>query len=462
MDLYLYNTLTRKKEKFSPHNKNEVKLYSCGPTVYWFQHVGNLSAYVRADVLKRTLKLAGYNVKHVMGITDVGHLVSDDDAGDDKMEKGAKRENISVWDIAEKYTKQFFQDYDSLNIIRADVICKATDYIKEQIQAVETLEKKGFTYTIKDGVYFDSSKDNDYGKLARLDIEGLCAGERVEMADKKCKTDFALWKLSKPEDQRQMEWNSPWGKGFPGWHIECSVFCLENLGDYIDIHTGGPEHIPVHHPNEMAQNKALIGHQVVKYWMHFAWVVLAEGGKMSKSSGHQYLIGDLNDKGSSPLAFRYLMLMSHYSSQVKYSDDIARSAYHSLCRLNNKIVGFKTEDPIETEKTKIWTDRIQKTLFDDLNTAVAITTLREALDDNNLRNGEKLFITGFIDQVLGLDLGTEKIVDIPENVTKMAEQRLIARQQKNWALSDILRDEIANAGFEVKDTADGYELKEKK
>ncbi|MBN2780081.1 MAG: cysteine--tRNA ligase [Alphaproteobacteria bacterium] len=463
MDLFLYNTLTRQKEKFEPYHENEVKMYTCGPTVYWTQHIGNMFAYICADVFKRTLTFAGYHVNHVMGITDVGHLVSDDDTGEDKMEKGARNEGISAWDLAKKYTDQFFADTKSLNIIKPPITCKATDYIQEQIDAVKTLEEKGFTYKTSDGIYFDSIKDPTYGELAKLDIEGLCAGERVEMAEKKCKTDFALWKFSPKNEQRQMEWDSPWGVGFPGWHIECSSFCLSQFGEQVDIHTGGIDHIPVHHTNEIAQNKGITGHRVVKYWLHNNFLVRADGKKLSKSSGDKVFLQDYIEKGYDPLAVRYLALTAHYRTPIKFSEDLVKMAQTALERLNEKVVGLKKDAPAptKTKETNKWLDELKTVLFDDFNTAQAMTVLRDAINDSSLSSEEKLYITYEADRVFGLDLGKEKTIEIPEKVKMMAGQRLIARQQQNWALSDIIRDQIDEAGFVIKDTANGYELKEK-
>ncbi|MHA1541080.1 MAG: cysteine--tRNA ligase [Alphaproteobacteria bacterium] len=465
MKLFLYNTLTREKEEFKPYDKNEVKMYTCGPTVYWYQHIGNMFAYVCADTIKKTLQFAGYKVNHVMGVTDVGHLVSDDDDGEDKMEKGAKRENISVWDLAQKYTDQFFKDTKSLNITKPATICKATDYIQEQIDAVKTLENKGLTYQTSDGIYFDSSKDTTYGELARLDIDGLQAGERVEMAEKKNKTDFALWKFSPKNEKRQMEWDSPWGIGFPGWHIECSSFCLSNLGENIDIHTGGIDHIPVHHTNEIAQNKGITGHKVVNYWLHSNHVVKADGSKISKSDGDKMLVEDFANAGFDPLAYRYLVLMAHYRKKVKFSAELLKMADTSLKRLKNKIIIIKKEareQGEETEHTKIWLDKFKTILFDDFNTAQAMTFLRLTIDSKGLSDKEKLFIVQQCNKVLSLNLGKqEQKCFIPNEVQELAEKRLLAKKNKNWELADTIRNEIEELGFCIEDTSNGYEIKEK-
>ncbi|MBN2675672.1 MAG: cysteine--tRNA ligase [Alphaproteobacteria bacterium] len=463
MKVTLYNTLSRQKEEFIPYDKNEVKMYTCGPTVYWYQHIGNMFAYVWADIFQRTLKFADYNVKHVMGLTDVGHLVSDDDSGEDKMEKGSRREGISVWDLAKKYADQFFKDTASLNIQRPPTVCPATHYIQEQIDAVKKLEENGFTYQTSDGIYFDSSKDPTYGELAKLDIEGLCAGERVEMAEKRCKTDFALWKFSPKDEKRQMEWDSPWGVGFPGWHIECSSFCLSTLGEYVDIHTGGIDHIPVHHTNEIAQNKGITGHRVVKYWIHNNFIVKADGTKISKSEGDKMLVENFVEKGYNPLAYRYLILSAHYRKQMKFSEDLLKMAQTALERLNEKVLELKkeTQEISETTHAVAWLNKIKVVLFDDFNTAQAITVFRDSLN-SDLTDSEKLYIVQEVDRVFALDLGKEIQILIPENIKELAEKRLHARQNKDWAESDRLRDEIETLGYSIKDISEGYEITEKK
>ena len=470
MKLYLYNTLTRKKEEFKPYDKNEVKMYSCGPTVYWTQHLGNMFCYICADVIKKTLQFAGYNVNHVMGITDVGHLVSDDDTGEDKMEKGAKREGVSAWDLAKKYENQFFKDTKRLNIIKPPTICAATKYIKEQIDAVKTLEEKGFTYQTSDGIYFDSSKDATYGELARLDIDGLQAGERVEMAEKKNKTDFALWKFSPKNEKRQMEWDSPWGVGFPGWHIECSSFCLSNLGENIDIHTGGIDHIPVHHTNEIAQNKGITGHKVVNYWLHSNHVVKADGSKISKSDGDKMLVEDFANAGFDPLAYRYLVLMAHYRKKVKFSAELLKMAQTALNRLNGKILSFN-RGSTETMKTTEWLNKFKSVLFDDFNTAQAMIVLRDSINSKDLSDEEKLFIVQQCDKVFSLNLGEERkktsesitrkdvfyitIYDdfglnkITEKLKNYVGEMLEAKTNKDYKNSDFLREKIKKLGFSV-------------
>jgi len=312
MSLKFYNTLTRKLEDFNPLNPPNVGLYTCGPTVYMYAHIGNLRTYIFEDILKRVLLANNYKVNHVMNITDVGHLTSDADTGDDKLEKEAIKENKNAWEIAAFYTAAFQKDLEELNIIPPDIWCKATDHINEQIELVKKLESKGFTYRTDDGIYFDTSKVADYGKLAGLDIEGLRAGIRVEMvAGKKNPTDFALWKFSPTNVKRQMEWDSPWGKGFPGWHIECAAMSMKYLGETFDIHCGGIDHIPVHHTNEIAEAESATGKPFVKYWLHGEFLELKEG-RMGKSEGNAILVSTLKEKGFDPLSYRYLVLNTHY------------------------------------------------------------------------------------------------------------------------------------------------------
>jgi len=317
-ELVLYNTLTRTKEPFAPLEPGRVRIYSCGPTVYNRQHLGNLRTYLFPDLLNRTLRYFGYPVRHVINITDVGHLTSDADSGDDKMEKAARETQTSAWEIAAKWTAVFRADLAKLHFREPDVWCKATDHIPQQIEMIRALEAKGFTYRTGDGIYFDTAKDPHYGELARLDLAAQAASGRIEHAsEKRNPSDFALWKLSPPSAQRQMEWDSPWGRGFPGWHIECSAMSVEYLGKTFDIHTGGADHIPVHHPNEIAQSENALGVRPwVRYWMHTGWLMF-EGEKISKSTGGSVLnLDELIAKGFEPLAFRYFALGGHYRQQL--------------------------------------------------------------------------------------------------------------------------------------------------
>ena len=326
----LYNTMSRQVEEFQPLSNDEVKIYTCGPTVYDYPHIGNWYAFIRWDILVRTLIASGYKVNWVMNITDVGHLVSDADEGEDKLEKGARREGKSAWEIADLYTNYFLKGLDRLNFIKPNQLPKATDNIPEQIDFIKGLEAKGFTYQIDDGVYFDTSKVADYGKLARLNIEALKAGARVEYNQQKhSPTDFALWKFSPTDHQRDMEWDSPWGKGFPGWHLECSALVLKYLGKAIDIHAGGIDHLTVHHPNEIAQSESLNGEPFAKYWLHSNFIQV-DGQKMSKSLGNLITLEDIEAKGYSLEAFRLLVLESHYRSEAQFTWDTIAAAQNRL------------------------------------------------------------------------------------------------------------------------------------
>ncbi|HKZ34226.1 MAG TPA: cysteine--tRNA ligase, partial [Candidatus Nanoarchaeia archaeon] len=314
----LYNTLTRKKEVFKPLKKGQVGVYTCGPTVYWYQHIGNLRTYIFADILKRVFLYNNYKVKHIINVTDVGHLTSDADTGEDKIERAAKREGKTAREIADYYLRIFQEDFKKLNILEPNSWPKATEHIKEQIELIKKLEEKGFTYKTNDGIYFNTGKLKDYGKLARLKIRGLQAGKRISLGEKKNKTDFALWKFSPLGEKRQQEWDSPWGIGFPGWHIECSAMSMKYLGENFDIHTGGQDHIQIHHTNEIAQSEAATGKPFVRYWLHGAWL-LFRGRKISKSLGGLYTISELEKLGFEPIDFRYLCLGTHYRKPLSFT-----------------------------------------------------------------------------------------------------------------------------------------------
>jgi cysteinyl-tRNA synthetase len=342
--LRLFNSLTRELETFSPIHPGEARVYSCGPTVYNYPHIGNMRAYVFADVLGRTLSWKGYQLTHVINITDVGHLTGDTDDGDDKLEVAAKKEGLDAWAVAKRYTDAFFQHAALLNIKRPKIICKATDFIKEQIAMVQELESKGFTYRTDDGIYFDTAKFPKYPDFARLDVKGLQEGHRVDAADKRAKTDFALWKFSNPKEKRQMEWSSPWGTGFPGWHIECSAMAMKFLGPQFDIHTGGVDHIPIHHTNEIAQSECATGlAPFVKYWMHGEFLIIEGDEKMSKSLGNTLTVGTLEEKGFPPLGYRVLILQSHYRKQLRFSYENLVGAVKAYERLTAAAIKLRAE-----------------------------------------------------------------------------------------------------------------------
>ncbi len=459
MELKLFNTLTRKKEIFKPIHKDYVGMYSCGPTVYWYPHIGNMRTYLFSDVLKRVLEYNGFNVKHIMNVTDVGHLVNDGDVGEDKIEKEAIKEGKTARDIANYYWKVFRDDFKKLNIIEPSIWTKATEHIKEQIELIKKLEEKGYTYKTDDGIYFDTSKLKDYGKMARLNKEKLIAGKRTDMRGKKNKTDFALWKFSEEVGKRQQEWNSPWGVGFPGWHIECSAMSMKYLGENFDIHTGGEDHISIHHPNEIAQSEAATGKKFVNYWLHGIYLNF-KGEKISKSKGGLYTISELEKQNFNPFSFRYMCLTTHYRKPLNFSLEILESAQNSFNRLKNIISEIKNKDEKKNRKN---IDAAKKQFLeiinDDLNLPKATAFLWEILRDEKLNDSEKYELAIDFDKVLGLELNKEEKIEIPDEVLKIAEEREIARKNKNWKKSDELRKKIFEKGYKIDDTKEGMKIK---
>ena len=450
--LKLYNSLSRKKEKFVPIKDGKVGVYSCGPTVYWYQHIGNLRSYVFADVLKRVLMYDGFDVKHVINVTDVGHLTSDGDEGEDKVEKMAKKEGKNAKEISRFYFDEFVKDFRKLNLIEPFKWAWATEHIKEQVEMVKVLEEKGFTYVTSDGVYFDSLKVDDYGALARLKVEGLKEGKRVCAREKKNKTDFALWKFSLEKGIRQQEWDSPWGVGFPGWHIECSAMASKYLGKQFDIHTGGEDNMPVHHVNEIAQSEAAFGKKPwVKYWMHGAFLNI-KGGKMSKSSGKIKTVSQLEKEGVSPLAYRYFCYTTKYRKPLTWSEDGIRSAVDSYRRLRNVIGYLENKRGINKKYLKEFEERID----DDLDMPGAVAVLWKLVRDESAEG--KVGTIKKMDKVFGLGLLEVEEVVVPGEVMTLSQGRVVARQDKDWGKADKLRDEILKMGWKVKDVGDGFEL----
>lgn len=455
----LFNTLTRQKETFKSIVPGKAGLYTCGPTVYNFAHIGNLRTYIFEDILHRVLKFNEYQVTQVLNITDVGHLTDDADAGEDKMEAGAAREQKSVWDIAKFYTDAFFKDMADLNILEPQIICKATDHIQEQIDLVKKLEAKGFTYQTSDGIYFDTSKLSDYGKLAKLDIAGMNAGNRVCMGEKKNHTDFALWKFSPTNSKRLMEWNSPWGVGFPGWHIECSAMSLKYLGEHFDIHTGGIDHIPVHHTNEIAQNEAALGHQTVNYWLHGEFL-LTNDDRMGKSKGNFLTLQTLKDKQYDPLAYRYLCLGAHYRSKLNFSWEALDGATNALRKLQQVVAALALEVDQSSEVDTVVMEEFTARVSDDLDMPGALAVLWNMVH-SQLDPGKKLATLFAMDAVFGLHFeaafsdASSVQANLPPDVVELVESREIARDGKNWLESDRLRDVIAKRGYKVEDGPDG-------
>ena len=454
MSLQLYDTWTRSVREFTPLNVGEVGLYTCGPTVYDYQHIGNYRTFLFEDGLKRVLKMNGYRVNHVMNITDVGHLVSDGDDGEDKMEKGSRRTGQSAWDIAALYTESFTSDLRALGIEFPSTLCKATDNIPEQIRFIEEIETKGYTYRTSDGIYFDTSKQAGYGYLGRLDIAGLQAGSRVELGEKKHATDYALWKFSAPEDHRQMEWDSPWGRGFPGWHIECSAMAHKYLGAYFDIHCGGEDHITVHHPNEISQTEAAYGTRLANFWMH-GYFLITNDAKMSKSSGEFLRLQLLIDKGFDPMAYRYLCLSAHYRTQMNFSWDALDAAQTGLMRLRASLHALG--EPSIADAVSV--ARFIDILNEDLNFPQALALMHETLKSDLSAPVKKATLLKFDEAFgVGLAMWMPAVIDVPADVRTIADARWAARSAKDWAEADRLRAELAAVGWTMKDGKDAYTL----
>ena len=457
--LKFYNTMSRELEEFKPQNENEVTFYSCGPTVYDFAHIGNLRSYIFADILQRTLKFNGYNVKRVINITDVGHLTGDQDAGEDKIEKTARLESKTAWEIAEFYTKAFKEDLEKLNIIEPTIWAKATDHIEEQIDLIKKLEEKGFTYKISDGIYFDTSKIEKYGKLARLNLEGQEEGSRVEVnKEKKNPTDFALWKFSPVDGQRQMEWESPWGVGFPGWHVECSAMSMKYLGDTLDIHTGGIDHIPVHHTNEIAQSESVTGKSLANYWLHNEFLIVSDG-KMAKSKGNFITLSALEEKDIEPIVYRFYALSAHYRSKLNFSWDSLENINQSWKKFKKKFIDLGEQTgQVNAELLEKFTVDINNDMATPQALAIAWEVFKTSVSDADKRATLIKF-----DEIFGLGLAKLKSeqTDIPEEVAKLVQEREEVRKNKKWEKSDELRDKILELGWLVEDDSLGTKLKKK-
>ena len=461
MRLHLYNTLTRQKEEFTPIRPGEVGLYTCGPTVYNFAHIGNLRTYLFEDVLKRVLIFNGYAVRHVMNITDVGHLTGDRDMGEDKMESGSQREGKTAWDIAEFYTQAFKQDIAQLNILEPTLWCKATDSIPEQIGLVRILEDKGFTYRTSDGIYFDTARFPGYARLSSQNLEALQEGARVEKnPEKRSATDFALWKFSPPGSRRQMEWESPWGIGFPGWHIECSAMSMKYLGDQLDIHCGGIDHIDIHHTNEIAQSEAATGRKFFNFWMHGAFLNIQGGKKMAKSEENFLTLENaLNRREIPPLAYRFAAFLTHYRKPMEYSDESIQAARNGLEHLCNQVRDLSSggEAPAGAASSA-FRGKFLEAVNDDLNMPRAMAVVQEMLK-SDIPGADKHATVLDFDRVLGLGLDVvDKSREIPLDVRTLVEARSAARAAKNWAESDRLRKEIQALGYTIKDTREGIQI----
>lgn len=455
LPLYLYNTAAHQKQVFTPLAKKRVGLYTCGPTVYNYAHLGNLRTYVFEDILKRVLTYNGYDVKHVMNITDVGHLTDDADQGEDKMEAGAKREGKTAWELAEFYTREFVADLAALNIIRPNLMPRATEHIADQIKLIKKLEAKGFTYRTVDGIYFDTLQLPGYGELANLANQELRAGVRVAVGDKKNVTDFALWKFSPPLQKRQMEWPSPWGTGFPGWHIECSAMAVKYLGQPFDIHCGGVDHIPVHHTNEIAQSLAAAGKPLANYWLHGEFLQIGEA-KMAKSGENFITLKTISERGLDPLAYRYFLLQTHYRKPVTFSWQALWASQTALNHLYALVAAWGQPKIGCAE----YEQKFLELVNDDLNIPEAVALMWKLVKSDYPGSAKLETILKF-DAVLGLRLKEENIrapEPIPAEVARLVAERNAARAQQDWLRSDALRKKIEALGWYVSDTNDGTKL----
>ena len=457
----IYNTKTRTIDKFIPHEAGHVKMYTCGPTVYHYAHIGNMRTYIMEDVLERALNYLGYEVKRAMNITDVGHLTSDADTGEDKMLKGAIREHKTVMEIAKFYTDKFFEDAAKLNIKKPEIIVPATSQIDEYIKIIKTLEEKGYAYFCNGNVYFDTSKLKDYYVLTNHNEENLKVGVRedvLEDLNKRNKTDFVLWFTKSKFENQELKWDSPWGYGYPGWHIECSGISLKYLGEYLDIHCGGVDNIFPHHTNEIAQSESYIGHPWCNYWFHVEHLN-DETGKMSKSKGEFLTVDLLINKGYDPLAYRLFCLQSHYRRQLFFSYQVLDNASNIYKTLKSKIKSLKNEGKVENYQNYI--EKFKKALEDDLNISAAITILYDSLKDNTLSDATKLYLVNDFDQVLGLDLLKEEKIEVEDEIKELINKRNEAKKNKDFATADQIRDLIFEKGYIIKDTREGVQIEKK-
>lgn len=462
MEIYFYNTLTKEKERFESLQEKQVKMYSCGPTVYKNATIGNMRTNLFQDVLRRVLKYNGYNLKHAMNITDVGHLVSDGDEGEDKMIKSAREEKKSPMEIAEYYTKLFFQDLEALNIETPEIVCKATDHIQEMLEYVQKLIENGYAYETSTTIYFDISKLDQYPILSNANIEEQKAGARVDVdLEKKNPYDFALW-IKAPENHL-MKWDSPWGPSYPGWHIECSAMGQKYLGDQFDIHTGGIDLIPTHHENEIAQSKGRCGKIPARFWMHGEYLLM-NGGKMSKSLGNVYLLKDIIQKGYDPLVYRLFSFSSHYRNKLNFTWEGIEATAKSLERLKNAYqIHLQGEDSVEESILQELEKRFHQAINDDLNMPLAMGVVWEVAKQEKKSPRFAELLAKF-DSVLGIKIKEpvqkkEQEIEIPQEILDLVEQRKEARKNKEWAKSDELRDILQSKGYQIKDTKEGIEIK---
>ena len=469
MKVNLYNTMSRTVEEFKPINDEYVGMYGCGPTVYNYAHIGNLRTYIFEDTLKRMLNHAGFKVKHVMNITDVGHLTGDGDDGEDKLQKSARETGRTVWNIAKFYTDAFFKDYDALNIIRPDVVCPATEHIPQMIELIKRLEAGGHTYIAGGNVYFSIDTLPDYGKLARLKLDDLKSGARIDVdSNKRNPKDFVLWFTNSKFPDQAMMWDSPWGRGYPGWHIECSAMSMYYLGEQFDIHCGGIDAIPVHHTNEIAQSEAATGKKWVNYWMHGEFL-LTDKGKMSKSSGEFLTLSYLQKQGFDALDYRYFCLGAHYRTQLQFSFEGLSGAKTARQSLVERIASFGLEvTPLEkvSSKTKEYMDSFDNFVCNDLGMARGLSVLWGMIKDDSISKADKLAAVKYMDEVLGLKLSDVKPSESQADETdpelkSLLEERANAKKEKNWPKADEIRNKLDSMGYLVKDTPQGPVLVKK-
>lgn len=442
--LKIYNTYSRSLEIFQSIKPHKVGFYACGPTVYDEAHIGNFRTYISQDLFRRVLEHLDYVVTHVVNITDVGHLTDDEDQGEDKMEKGARRLGKSVWEVSKEYLDIFQKDWRSLDLLEPTIWCKATDYIQEQIEVIQAIESKGWSYQTKDGIYFDTKKCPDYGSMSGLKIKDILAGARVDMGEKRSSTDFALWKFSPESPKRQMEWPSPWGVGFPGWHIECTAMSSKYLGHYFDLHGGGQDHIPIHHTNEIAQSQGAFGTSLAKYWIHTCFLNL-KNEKMSKSLGNMITLRTIKDKGFTPQEFKWFCLQAHYRKELIFSWESLKSAQISLQRLKP----FMGQDLKEYPKEDLDLKEFIQHLSEDFHTPKALAVLWKVIDKPNAQ----ICIPAML-KILGITQQTshsQQVIEVSSEIKEQCRLRLEAKLHKNWKESDRLRDDLMSQGYEVSD-----------
>ena len=454
----LFNTLSRKVEDFVPHTEGVVNFYTCGPTVYHYAHIGNIRSYIGHDILDKTLRYLGYDVKRCMNITDVGHLTSDSDSGEDKMEVARKREGKTAMEIAKFYTDAFFEDFDKVNCRRPDIVSPATENIDFYIKMIEKLISDGYAYVSGGNVYFDISKLEDYYVLTNHQEDQMVVGVREgveEDSNKRNQADFALWFTTSKFENHELLWDSPWGKGYPGWHIECSGISIKYLGEYLDIHGGGVDNIFPHHTNEIAQSEAYLGHKWCSYWFHNEYL-LDESGKMSKSKGGILTVSKLVEEGHDPLGYRFMCLNSHYRKQLVFNENNLAQAEKTLTKLRNRISNLDDDGEIDNTSFDKYVEKFKKELENDLNTANAISVLYEVLKDSEINDKTKLALVEDFDKVFSLELINNKDIDIDEEfINSKIEERKEAKANKNYELADKIRDELLDMGIKLIDTKDG-------